>query len=134
MSTKRPKMQDNRGNEDDERKPAAKGFVWVEVPIDPNDDKEKTMTSIVVEEGDFIDTIKEAIKIKCSPEFDSVSTTRIELFKSEQDVKDKKPLDPRTKWNSTVTTWGTDKKPLFVKALVKRISESPQSGSKGKYC
>ena len=34
-------------------------FVWVKVPID---DQKETMTSIVVEEGDSIDTIRKAIK------------------------------------------------------------------------
>ena len=103
-------------------------FVWVKVPID---DQKETMTSIVVEEGDSIDTIKERIKIKNSPDFDSVSTTRIELFESEQDIEQEKPpLDPTMEWNPNVT-WGTKTQPLIVQVPVQRISESPWSNNKG---
>jgi hypothetical protein len=134
MSTKRQKMErssrDNHQDhqEDDERKPAARAFLWVKVPID---DQKKTVTSIVVEEGDSIDTIKERIKIKNSPDFDSVSTTRIELFESEQDIEQEKPpLDPTMEWNPNVT-WGTKTQPLIVQVPVNRNSESPRSNNNG---
>jgi hypothetical protein len=127
----RDNHQDNQNQdhqEDDERKPAARTFLWVKVPID---DQKETMTSIVVEEGDSIDTIRKAIKRETSPDFDSISTTRIELFESEQDMKQKKPsLDARMKWNSTVT-WGTENTPLFVQVPVNRNSESPRSNNNG---
>ena len=103
-------------------------FLWVKVPID---DQKKTMTSIVVEEGDSIDTIKESIKIKNSPNFDSVSTTRIDLFESVKDIELKKPpLDSTMKWNPTVT-WGTENTPLIVQVPANRISETAWSNGNG---
>ena len=103
-------------------------FVWVKVPID---DQKETMTSIVVEEGDSIDTIKEAIKKKRSNAFASIDASDLELFESEQDIEQEKPpLDPTMEWNPNVT-WGTKTQPLIVQVPVQRISESPWSNNKG---
>jgi Crinkler effector protein N-terminal domain len=103
-------------------------FLWVKVPID---DQKKTVTSIVVEEGDSIDTIKERIKNKNSNIFASIDAPQMKLFESEQDIEqEKSPLDARMKWNSTVS-WGTENTPLFVQVPVNRNSESPRSHTNG---
>ena len=122
-------IQDHQDNQyNDKRKPAARAFVWVKVPID---DQHKAKLSVEVKAGYFIDSIKEAIKKKRSNAFASIDASDLELFESEQDIEQKKPpLDARMKWNSTVT-WGTENTPLFVQVPVKRISESPRSNNNG---
>ena len=138
MSTKRQKRErssrdyhqdDTQDDDDDERKPAARAFLWVKVPID---DQRKAKLSIQVNEGDFIDTIREAIKKKRSNAFASIDASDLELFESEQDIELKNPpLDAAMEWNPDVT-WGTKDAPLFVQVPVHfRNSESPRSNSKG---
>jgi hypothetical protein len=134
MSTKRQKMErssrDNHQDhqEDDERKPAARAFVWVKVPTY---DQHKAKLSVEVKACDSIDTIKEAIKKKRSNAFASIDASDLELFESEQDIEQEKPpLDPTMEWNPNVT-WGTKTQPLIVQVPVKRIYESPWSYSNG---
>ena len=136
MSTKRQKMErssrDNHQDhqEDDERKPAATGFVYYKVLV--NDElSQASRVNVNIEDEVLVDTIKEAIKTRSSPEFDSVPIQRIELFESMGDIQQgNDPLDALEMWNSTVT-WGTTAKPVIVQVPVKRISESPRSNTKG---
>ena len=83
------------------------------------------MTSIVVEEGDSIDTIKRAIKNENSNIFASIDAPQMKLFESEQDIEQEKPpLDATMEWNPKVT-WGTKTQPLIVQVPV------PRSNNKG---
>ena len=141
MSTKRQKMkrssssnhqdhQDNQYNDDDERKPAATGFVYYKVLV--NDElSQASRVNVNIEDVVLVDTIKEAIKTRSSPEFDSVPIQRIELFESMGDIQQgNDPLDALEMWNSTVT-WGTTAKPVIVQVPVNRNSESPRSNNNG---
>ena len=68
------------------------------------------ITEINVKEGDDIDSIIDAIKLKESPEFDSVPASRIELFERNDSEE---PLDALTPWNTNVI-WGKPDTPLIV--------------------
>ena len=70
-------------------------------------------TKIKVNEGDDIDSIIEGIKVKGSPDLDSVPAYRIAAFMS---AEQEEPLDALEEWNPSVT-WGTKAKPLIVKVI-----------------
>jgi hypothetical protein len=128
--------QDNQYNDDDdddERKPAATGFVYYKVLV--NDElSQASRVNVNIEDEVLVDTIKEAIKTRSSPEFDSVPIQRIELFESLEDIKQgNDPLDALEMWNSTVT-WGTTAKPVIVKVPENCNSESPRSNSNNGEC
>lgn len=106
-----------------------KFLVWVEIPLD--DQRKTAMTSIVVKEGDFIDTIKQAIKKENSHTFASVDAFEMELFESVEDIQQTKPpLDPTLEWKPYVT-WGTAAQPLIAIVPVKRVESSQWSNSNG---
>ena len=77
------------------------------------DGRQSQIAKTKVNKGDDIITIKEMIKIQCSPDFDSIPSYRIELFESLLFEREE-PLNALEKWNTKVT-WGTEKQPLIVK-------------------
>ena len=106
-------------------------FVYYQVYVDKTTLSQVTKVKVDIEDEVDVDSIKDAIKTRSSPEFDSVPIQRIELFESEEDIEQEKPpLDARMEWNPNVT-WGTKTQPLIVQVPVKRISESPRSNNNG---
>ena len=113
MDDEVPKISDN-----DE------GIVYVAV-----DGYMSQAMEIKVCSGNDIDDIKEEIKRKGSPVFDSIAAFEMKVYQSIQQTTKQKsndedteqpltpalnPMDATTQWDSEVT-WGTKKQPLIVR-------------------
>ena len=96
-----------------------KGLVFVAVDGDMSQ-----ILTIEVMEGGMVTSIRDAIKEKGKPAFDSVAVFAMQLFTSKErseasndgnllEAEQKEPMNPLEKWNSGVT-WGTVKQPLIV--------------------
>ena len=100
-----------------------KGIVYVAV-----DGYMSRIMEIKVKKGDSIYAIKEEIKRKGSPVFDSIAAFEMKLFESTQQTTKRKsnyedteeplmpvekPMNAITPWKSEVT-WGTKEQPLIV--------------------
>ena len=79
------------------------------------------ITRIKVKDKDYIDSIIDEIKIKERPDFDSIASHRIELFKSNEHTE---PLNAFVTWNSNVE-WGTQTQPLIVKVKSSMVTVAP---------
>ena len=95
-------------------------FVYFSLLLDKQQ-QSWIMSKVKVKPGDDIDDIREKIKKKERPDFDTIASYRIELFESK---KHKKPLNAFVKWHSEVE-WGTQTQPLIVKVKSPMVTVAP---------
>jgi hypothetical protein len=86
--------------------------------------QQSQISTIKVNEGDDIDSIKRGIKVDNSNLCASVPAYRLEAFIS---IDEEEPLDSLEKWTKTVT-WGTPETPLIVKIPMTNINSGKCAG------